>query len=322
MYKDDLSKEKIIDTIRSNQLFPKMIDYVQRSILLAPKDASRLQKAYGLFYFLRMDDEIKALANRAKAIAVETQRSANEIIEYRSGSKDAEKIASLKKSLIWYDEQLNGLDASHKFERFVTHSYRDQTSLSFLSYDKKIDTTKIFKASKARYDARLCSATISDYEDALVADIVQSARLESADFASYYDANYRTYDLKTLLMLSALQIPKFKEALLKLDSVKRLADLTEQSIQLFSSSPTVDDWLVLKTLGRPSAVELAERYQADAMAEVKLDLLKSYNANEEAMMVIEILHHLASGDALTAQGIEKEALDRGLSLPGPIASLF
>ena len=316
LYKDESEKLEYIKKIMASPSYAKMLEYRKKSLLLAPKDPRTFSISYSLYSFLRMDDEVIALANRLQAIGIEKDDANTDLASYRSGDSDAESIQALEDGLTRYKTRYKSLKKKdHPLEYLVVDDGLISMELRLWRLDQQIDLNILSKRANNNYISHPSSSTRSQLRNVLYAQVIQESIQSNTEFKQFFNTYRRIYDYDYLIAMAAASIPGYKSQSAEWSSVKKLIDVLVEQESSFPTRPNPRTWYFLQSYEHGYAKKLKSQYANYKVGPYQFMINDLTVTNREEAALENYFERRILDDNEGANAIIQEAIANGLLLP-------
>ena len=314
-YDSSAAKKQLIAQAQAHASHPKMMDYLNRALLLAPKNSNVFATAYGTYHFERRGIDLGMLLDRLSLVAPQLS-SAEDLSRYRSGSEDAESIISLQEAISQHQEYYPELDPeSHPLEYLILDIERIEYQLSMADYGEFGDLDQMQDRARMHYQNYPSSSTRNVYRKVLVQRLIRALRAEVPEFEHFYQEYNRVFGRQSLLTLAAQSIPGFVERIKQNSELNLLLEEINITHQAFSDWPGQEDWFFFNALKDNRSTRLKTDYQNFELGPILQELALGFSTIPEQKLLLEY-QELAIHDRVDeANQLWEQGFENNLKLP-------
>jgi hypothetical protein len=272
LYADAAGRAQIVARVRQHPGVARALTFLDKVIVLAPKNARAFNAVAGLHQFTRDEAAIAALDARVRAAQVDAGDEVAQAREHLTGVKDARDRETLVSMLKRGEDLAAGLRAKGGPTAAVA---LDAVAVRLIALDALAaskDTVDLSRAVDVAEEAVKLAPSTNSRGVAMQARLARAVRqLRRTDPA--FDAHCQKY-LRPLsahyLVASAVAEPgPFRQALLAHPDVRRAAELLREQLVAFPDDPSISYWPLLKAVdpGAADALAAAARKTPRLLAE-------------------------------------------------------
>lgn len=259
LYRDEAGRRKFVAQVKAHPGIARALEFLDRSILLAPKNLQNYRAAAELRAFLEDEAALTALSRRIK----EAQPSANDQGEFaweiQSGQADEKYRRQMQGVIGPLEAILKSLGPDRRDATFATA----QTSLIHLKMmldriGDPIDVVELLPAAEAAYAAAPSVATQEVLGSVLALRACKSLALVDANFAALVRRHGRELSPEVFLALGLSQAGTMRDTMLANEDVKRLQQLALDDCRNFPNGRSSWQWAILRHSHPAETAEIAK----------------------------------------------------------------
>lgn len=312
LYRDEKSRQPLLDELRTNSNFIKALEFLDRAILLAPNNRSHYATALSLHSYLKNEEGLKSLARRMEAAQLDNSEQIAAMKEFISGADDTEIRESQKTGLEYQQKLLTEISDNIAKQQIIANMVDSRLSLFSVGdpvdYDTEIallgDAMKIAPSTRIQ----------SSLKKAHLQKACESLANENPDLKKLVESSRRFTDAESILALG-LTSDSLRPAILANPVAQKSFQIATEFENHFPKTPE-PSIIVYALYASPSQYESAKAiYEQNAIADLSIKAHNSLTAWHPSNMVSTAIHHFALGDTETAKTLIDEAREHGLYLP-------
>ncbi|WP_444997752.1 hypothetical protein [Aliikangiella sp. IMCC44359] len=314
LYRNDKEKNKFRTLLSNNASFKKALSYLQKSLLIAPKNANTLGNVVSIYRFFKMNDELEQLAQRFENISLDIESQKVSIAEYRNDINTEKLIENYKRNIKNETEKLNK-NKNQPVNLAIIRSELLNNRLYLKTVGQHVDLKALIKLAELNYKEAPSSSTRGDFENVLLEKIIEKGIANSEKFSAFYNDYEKVFNRTVLVAIALDKFPEFKNVFITSAEGKLLESLLVKGYKAFPDGQSVTDWFLLQHFANPIAKEVKFSLLSDELREVKKVLYEKVSANQEQVIALEILSLLLEGKISQAKQLNKQAIADGLVFP-------
>ena len=314
LYADHVERQALADRLRANPSLGKAISYLQRSMMLSPNNPAPYSDAANLFLLLDDDDGLAVVARQLENANLDLSEEESDYQLYLA-AETAETLAAARESQIEY------LSAELKKREGQDLVGSMLVGLLVEAEVQRAAVAKMTVSEDILHQARLTYEAFPSIKShlGLSSLLLQRAAHWLADnddaFALAYEEHGPTLGPKRLLTLAMQGSTTWRRALLANEDFREYLTLLYREMEAFPSSPSAQDWAILRYADPDRAGNVASSLAASERSRL-LELIGARsNLRTPATLLDRYWFKLATGDAAGAEAILKQVAQAGVKLP-------
>ena len=316
LYEDQAKKDEFIDKLAKHSSYKKALGYMQKAMLLAPKNVEILDDLYSLYNFMDSEEEIKQLATRFEKIELDLQQQANDISDFRNGINKEKNLRELERYLTDLKANIRKpVNVKHKTNNIILSSTLIATQLRKLAYGKVVEHEEIEALARANLKVNRSSSNVGDLEIALVHKLLVKGAKKLPDLAKFLDEYRIIFDETSLLAIALGSDEAFNRFVMASSEKIELEQLIAEGIKNFPDNPSILNWKILSSFNNPKAEEIKKSFAANPIENQKDSLLFKRTAHQEYILFYKLLKLEMNGYKDKAKKLNDDAIAKGILIP-------
>lgn len=316
LYKDQQGKDVFRKQLRKHSSFNKAMSYMEKAMLLAPKNVTILDDLTTVYSFMDDEKSLEKLVSRFKNVELDLKAMETDQQNYREQVNKEEKIASREQQITSMEKRAALLgNKQNTVNQSILQSYIYSVKSDLYSYGKSYDADALLAVTRNNVTKRPSARTYSNLESAIVHKLLEQATTEIDGFKEFYSTyNNISSDIGVFCM-SLSNNPEFKSMVANSRIGKEYISLISASVNRFPDFPNIYDWKTLKELGHQSADSVAKTLAENVRSEYIDQLTYKRNVNKEYIAYHKMLKQELIGNDAAAKKIYEDAVSAGAILP-------
>jgi tetratricopeptide (TPR) repeat protein len=317
LFNDEPQRRQIYQRFEEDDYWKKALAYLDKALLLAPKNVSLYWMGVSAQNGLRNLSELQKLQQRFQIASPDLAEPRQSLKDFYSGAKEQERMSQLTNEI----QRLEGLlsasavkdhPLSLEFVRVKLIESRQQLAAD----GAPVDSRKVLDEALAVYQLHQDSATL----DCLIAAYFFQAHDElcrqSTDYARLAGQTRRAL-LPRLLMAVLLEGDNtaLSPLIRKNPNVLKALELVKEQGRRFPSFRPVNDWALFRTVDPAEAGLAGRQLKADLASRLADEIQFELNPLSGRFVLEQVWTRKMSGDATGAAQLYQNALRDGVPLP-------
>lgn len=316
LYKSQVEKNQFISKLAKHSSFNKALSYMQKAVLLAPKNVSTLSELYSLYIFMDKKEELSQLATRFKTIEPDLQGQRKRISDYRSGKNKEKNLKDISDYLVIIEETIkNNENKNHPLNQTILASKLLEMQLNSIAYGKRYKSVQLLNQARLNYKLNKASSLRGDLELALIHHLLIKASTKLSNFDEFYQQYKVVLDDRSILGIALSDDNKFYELVMGSTEKKELESLIVEGFNSFPEFPRITNWKILKLLGNSEANKIKNALVNNSTQDDKDSLSYKITANQEYIALNKIFKLELEGNVSEANKLNDDVISNGLLLP-------
>lgn len=316
LYHDDTSRAQVYQRLRENEHMKKALSYLDKALLLAPKNVGLYVTVAQLHGAFRDLGELQKLQQRAKAAALDASSDRMDWKAYYSGAKDKEQLDQLRGSLAKMEELLRLPEIQQHpltLERVKSRIVGTHHAIAMLGGD--VDAVAQLTLARELQSAQPSGVAQYTLISALLFKAHTDLKASNPAYAAIAGKTRHSLSAQELLTLT-LERGGATAAAIRTDPLVREAVGVMIAVnKRFPSSPQSSEWALIREFDKAAADDLAARFKASPFARLADDLTMHLRPMKASAVLDEHWDLELDGDQAKAAAILADAATRGVPLP-------
>jgi hypothetical protein len=316
LYHDEAGRQQLYRQLRENPKMQKALAYLDKAMLLAPKDLDLYRVAAQYHGEFRDLDQLKRVQQRMRAAALDMTASAKETLKSYRGDKDQENLTKVQTSIRKYQDLLKTpavmSSAPTREYTAVTLNELEQTSAF---YGGAQNSGKLLQEARAIYDARQSSYSSGGLIAAYGVLACDELGARDPQFASLAGLTKRSLSKYQLLLLVLERGGPLGERARQNQNVIKLLELEKQMIAQFPPFRDTMRWAAFHNVDPDIAAGVVQAYKSSELARDLEDLAFQLNPLQAATVLDYYWYLKLMGEEKKAIQIYQDAIQKGVPLP-------
>jgi tetratricopeptide (TPR) repeat protein len=316
LYKNDEERTKIYQELRQNGAMKKGLAYLDKALLLAPKDIRLYETSRGLNAGFRDLAELKKLQQRFEIAAPDLSEERRETLEWYRGDRDKESVERSQGQI----RMLESLAQTPAVSEHLLSSEEVNISLlrareNLWSYGGKVDSQKMLETAADIFAKNPSSAARRAFIDASLFRAIDQVSKQSPEFAALVEQTRRALDPDYLVAFVLERGGPMAGLLGKNENVIKAIAMEKVSLQQFPSWATITQWAFLRNDDPTIAAQVAKVIKDNEVFQLSDRLEYRFNPARASTVLEQYWTQKLLGDEKQAKEIYQAALHDGVPLP-------
>lgn len=315
LYDDRDGQRRLTERLRTHPATVKAMTFLERLLILAPKNPSVYRQLVSLYEDGRNLDKLRDLAARLEHVTLDFSAEETSTRERYAGKRDEKYRKDLQAQLSRYKERV---ETTGKGQRGVTYAVATTDlaglKMGLATFGGNVDRDEVVKLAESAYQAAPSVATRGYLEGALLFRAGGNLTRKDADFKALAAQTRRAVSPSDLLAAVLERDGKLRSLALADTDVQRALELIRETRRKDREQPSSWAWAMLR-YDQAESEKLAKILREDALDGLTRALnvkLHPFNA-EKALRASWSLR--AAGKEKEAAAILQQCEARGLPMP-------
>jgi len=316
LYQNEAGRQKIYQQLHDNETLKKGLGYLDKALLLAPKNLDLYDKALTLHACFRDLNELQKLQQRLRIAAPDLTEVRQESLAAYSGSKD-------QKYLEKYQQQIK----SHLALANMPAISQDPLTLDYVMgslqglqqnawvYGGTADGRELLQAALATYQRHQSSASRSALQAAYFFRAGEELALQNPDFARLVKQTRRAVRPENLFCYLLEHGGPLAELAQKNENVTKAIALEKEDVANYPSWAAISQWAMLRNTDPATAAVVARRIQESETIRLADELQFQLNPWSANQVLEQYWTQRLLGNEKRAAEIYQQAVKDGVPLP-------
>jgi len=318
LYRDEAERTRICERLRQDEYMKKAMGYIDKTLLLAPKDQRLYHLDLHLLSCFHDLAELQKLEQRMRIAAPDSAEANQETLEVYRGEKENERLEKLQREVARY-EQLLTLPAVKEHAptlRFARLRLVDM-KMGRAAFGRTVDAGEILAEARALHAQQPNSATLRAVSAASFLRAHEDLKQKLPGYAALADQTRRSVSPRLLMAWLLDQNTDLARGIRTNPLVLQAIQTVKEGQRLFPSSPDIDEYALIRAVDAAEGANLLASLKADAFGRLR-DRLQFELAPLAASCILEqYWDRTMAGDKSGAADLYRQAIQQGVPLPPP-----
>ncbi len=319
LYSDEAARETVFTKLRNSDSMQKGLGYLDKALLLAPKNLSLYQLALAIHGGFRDLEELKKLRQRFQVAAPDLQEITQRSREAYRGEHDQEYQERLATRIHTFESLLNSspVKAHPLTAHYVTVGllgYRQAAA----KYGAAVDERQLLEAARAAYashpNAGSHYALLSAHYCCASAELAR----QNKAYAELASQTRRALSPQHLILLLLEGGGQMAELVRQNPNVAQAIALEKENVQRFAGWVTIEEWAALRATDPAQAAVVAQRLKANETARLRNALEYELNPLSASAVVEQYWTSKLLGEDQRAAKLYRGSLPPRSAAPGVV----
>jgi hypothetical protein len=316
LYQNEAQRAPLYQRLRDNEAMKKAMGYLDKALLLAPKDAGLYSTALGLHASFHDLSELQKLEQRLRIAAPDLSEVRQETLQSYSGVKDKdylEKIQARIKTL--EDLARNPAVNGHALTL-------EEVTISLLGLKEQLprrggtaDSRALLQTALAAYQKHPCSATRHALKSAYCFRACDELAQQNPQFGALVQSTRRSLDSEEVITFVLERGGPMSEQARRNQNVVQAVALQKEIVANFPNWVNISEWAMLRTADPALAADLARKLADNEAARLADQLQFRLNPVNASAVLEQFWTQRMLGDEKRAAEIHQAAVREGVPLP-------
>lgn len=316
LYNGDEERSRVFQKLRDSEAMKKALAYLDKALLLSPKNLALYTTAASLHASFRDLNELQKLRQKFQLAAPDISQSREEVLKAFSGAKDEEYLERLQVEVRNLEELArNPRVQEHPLTHDLVTLLLVGERLNTTVYGAVIDADEQIRLALAAYERHPTSMARGTLQNACYFKAAEELASQHPEFAALRERTRRVLGPETLFALMLDRGGPMAEIALRNANVQKGLALEKEIIQRHTAWSSSLQWALLRNTDAALAATVAERIRQNEAIRVSDELQYWLNpVNARSVLDLYWTKRILGDDA-GAQEIYRTALRDGVPLP-------
>ena len=316
LYNGDEERSRVFQKLRDSEAMKKALAYLDKALLLSPKNLALYTTAASLHASFRDLNELQKLRQKFQLAAPDISQSREEVLKAFSGAKDEEYLERLQAEVRNLEELArNPRVQEHPLTHDLVTLLLVGERLNTTVYGAVIDADEQIRLALAAYERHPTSMARGTLQNACYFKAAEELASQHPEFAALRERTRRVLGPETLFALMLDRGGPMAEIALRNANVQKGLALEKEIIQRHTAWSSSLQWALLRNTDAALAATVAERIRQNEAIRVSDELQYWLNpVNARSVLDLYWTKRILGDDA-GAQEIYRTALRDGVPLP-------
>jgi tetratricopeptide (TPR) repeat protein len=316
LYKNEPERDAVFHALFENPKMKKALAYLDKALLLSPKEGHLYQLGAHLHGSLRNVPELQRLKQRLAAAQLDPSHAMVESAEFLSGARDKEYFAQLNGSIARLEAALlkPAVQRDTRLQDYI-HCQLANLNHGRAMYGARIDSATDLDRARVAYERTPCSATRSTYAFTLAHRAHEQLIASDENYARAAKKMQRAASAPYLLSLMLDRDSAIAATLRTNVYFIKAADLYREGAENFPHHSSGFEWAFLKPIYPQTADAIAQHLAKDEGERLATELELSVRPLDATANLERYWSSKSAGDLAAADAAYQKAIKAGLPLP-------
>ena len=316
LYQNDTERALVYQKLREDEAMKKGVAYLDKALLLAPKNLSLYETALAVHGGFRDATELQKLQQRFRIAAPDLAETRRETLASYAGEKDRQNQEKLQARIRAFEELLKSPAVS---EHALTQEHVAVSLIGLWQnawvYGGEIDSRKLVQTALATHQKHQSSASRHALKSAYFFRAGEELARQSPPYATLVSRTRRAISPEYLMAYDLERGGPLADLAMRNENVTRALALQKEIVASFPSWVSVSEWALLKTSAPDTATLLAKRWSENETARLIDELQFQFNPVSASVVLEQYWTHKLMGGERQALETYQTALRDGVPLP-------
>lgn len=318
LYGNEQEREQVYQRLRANEHMKKGLAYLDKVMLLAPRNPSPYWMAVSQYGAFRDLDQLKQLQQRLQATSPDLDHILQSTRDAYAGVKDDERREQLEREIARHvalltQPEVTGHPPTELFVKTELNGLRQGA----FAVGLPTDTANLLAEARSLYRAHPGTGTRSRMISALLLRAHEQLSQANTQYAALAESTRRSLSPRYLMTQLILFDHPAVRPLREMPEFREAAALVQEGCARFPTSPDATDWVLLNAITPAEAERLRPAVAANEAGRLRDQLQGQLNPASVSAIVEEACVRQFTGDAAGARDVCEQAIKDGLPLPPP-----
>jgi tetratricopeptide (TPR) repeat protein len=316
LYHNEQERAVVYQQLREDEAMKKALTYLDKALLLAPKNPGLYATALSIHGSFRDLTELQKLHQRFLIATPDSTELRQDALQAYSGSKDQEFLKNLQTAI---QALTNALQLPAISEHALTLENANVSLLSLQQnawvYGGAADSQKLLQTATTAYQKHASSATHQALFSACLFHAVNELTRQNQQFAALVNRTRRAMSPQYLLAFIVDQGGPLSDLVKSNPSFQQALALEKETVVNFPISASINEWALLRTLDPGVAGTIADRIKQNEAIRLTDQIQFELNPLSATAVLEQYWTQKLMGDDRHAVEIYQTALKDGVPLP-------
>jgi tetratricopeptide (TPR) repeat protein len=272
LYEEQSAQAPYIDRVRTNSGVAKALDYYQRVLILAPKDADTYAVLASIYEFTRDVQALRSLLERIEQSDPDLSDQIRQTHEYYAGKRDETMGKDVDSAIARLEATLTAVTdkGGATFAIATTSLVGQMINASILGQD--VDVDRVVDLAERAYAAAPSEPTNNTLVGALCLRAGRTLAAQQPAYAEMAAKAERSVGHGYLLATILSREGELRDAAIANPDIQRVTTLSLESLAKFPNGCGPFDWVVLRANKPEQAEKLADIFGGNEVAQLALKI--------------------------------------------------
>jgi tetratricopeptide (TPR) repeat protein len=316
LYRNDAERVKVMEQLRQNEHVKKMLIYLEKGLLLAPKNPLLYRLGLQFQQGFRDEAELRKLQQHIVQAAPDLTEIRRQTLETYRGAKDEKELAHCQGEIRRYETLIGTPEVrAHALTLEFAETQLLGLRQAATYYGAPLDGAKLLTDATATYQREPNAASLHAVINACFLKANEELKKESAEYAELEGKCRRAISPRSLLACLLERGGPLAEQIRKNPSVKQgLARLKDHAGAL-PSACEMDEWALFQTVDPAEASLVNTTLKENQAGRLADEIQFQLNPLSGTAVLEQYWYRKLKGDQAGATQVYQQALKDGVPLP-------
>ena len=316
LYRDEQGRAALIQQLSQNEHMKKALSYLDKALLLAPKNSDLYALSLGLQETFRDFSQLQKLKQRIQVAAPDSTEMARNTREAYDPAKDKARLDRLQHEISRYQALIGSVAVRQhpltlKFVQVVLNGLGQGAAL----WGANADSQTLLDQAIALHQSHPTSASLATLIGAHFARAHEQLKHQSTAYAALAERTRRAMSPRDLMALLLDGNDSLARLVRKDPNFLRALELIKEDGRLFPSFRQPDEWALFRTVDADEAALVAHQVKSDQAARLADELRLRLNPISSAAVLRQYWIAKINSDQPVAVALYQQASLDGVPLP-------
>ncbi len=316
LYQDEPGRVQIYQQLREDEAMKKGLGYLDKALLLAPKEPDLYSTALAVYGAFRDPNELQKLQQRFKVAAPDLTEIRQETLDAYTSAKDKENLEKCEQRIrslkaVAQTPAVNGNPLTLEYVNVTLNGLQQNAWI----YGGKVDGQELVRTALATSQQHSSSASRAALQSAYFFLANQELAQQNPGYAALVNRTRRAIGPEYFICYLLERGGPLADLARKNDHVMAAIALEKEMLKSFPSWAGINEWAMLRTTDPETAAAVAKKIRENETIRL-VDELQFQFSPCSASSVLEVYWtQKLLGNEKRATGIYQQALHDGVPLP-------
>ena len=316
LYLTEPEREVLYQKLHDNENMKKSLVYLDRALLLAPKNRALYGTALAMHASFRDLPELQKLQQRFQVASPDFTEEREETLRAYTKAKDKENLEKLETQLKTYEEALQKPAVK---EHPLTLEHATLTLIALQQgatiYGRPADSAKMLAMAQAAYQAHPCAASRSTLKSVYFFKANEELAAQNGDYAKLSAQTRHSFAPQYLIAFLLERGGPLADVARRNQYVAKGLAMEQEGVKMYPTWVSIEEWAFLGSSGADTAATIKERLKQNEIVRLIDELQFMLNPLGATSILEQYWTQKLLGDEKHAVEIYQQAAHDGVPLP-------
>ena len=316
LYQNDAERAQVYQKLRDTESMKKALAYLDKALLLAPKNHSLCSLAVSLQSSFRDLGELQKLQQRFHTTAPDLVEVREEMLGLYNGENRQQRLDEIEAGIKMLETQLTlpaVKDHPPTYEHVAVSLVRQHQAAWV--YGGAVDSGRMLQLAQAALQQHPSSASQHALKAVYLFRAGEELGRQNPEYAAMLERTRRVMSPDDLLILMLERGGSPAQVLRQNEDMARALALEKEACQSFPAWINVDEWALFRNLDPATAQKVAPNLKGNEACRLADELEFQLNPLSSSSVLEQFWRQKLAGDDKHAGEIYQEAVRQGVPLP-------